>query len=78
MSKCNITICNIRGEVIKYYPNVFLSKKEGKIAKYISENKQSFVIVYDYTAVDSTVKVFPSLLNEAPMLYYVIFNINVP
>jgi hypothetical protein len=77
VSKCNITVCNINGEIIKYYPNVFLSKKEGKIVKFISENKESLVMVYDYTSIETTVKVFPSLLNEARMLYYIIFNVTV-
>ncbi len=63
VSKCNITVSNIHGEIIKYYPNVFLSKKEGKIAKFISDYRESFVVVYDYTSVENTVKVFPSLLN---------------
>jgi hypothetical protein len=74
-SKCNISVCNILGEIFKYYPNVFLSKKEGKIIKFITENKESFIVVYDYTKVEATLKTFPSLLNQAHLLYYVIFDI---
>jgi len=74
-SKCNIAVSNIRGEIFKYYPNVFLSKKEGKIIKFITENKEAFIVIYDYTKVEVTVKAFPSLLNQAHLIYYVIFDL---
>jgi len=32
-NKCNLVLSNLRGEIIKYYPNVFLVKKRGKILK---------------------------------------------
>lgn len=48
----------------------------GKILNFIAKNKELFLFVFDYTQTIDTVTKFPSILNDADLLYYKLFNIN--
>lgn len=66
----------MRGEVIKYYPNVFTTKKEGKVMKLIAEYSNPILIVKDYSNFESNLKAVISMLSVSSSIYYCIININ--
>lgn len=45
--KCDIVARNLNGEVVKYYPHILASKKEGKIVKLLSDYPKAVLLVHD-------------------------------